>query len=424
MQAPRALMAVLLLAVAAYGPAATEARQAVDTSAITYTCPMAEHADVVEDKPGTCRLCQMVLVPVIIDLAWTCPVHPVVIKEGAGRCPIDRRDLVQVAVSKYWTCAGKPDERLMAKGTCADGRARAMVLEQRAHGDHNAKHGGLLFMASDRWHHIEGTHPQPGLFRLFLYDNFTRPLAAADVAGRVVTREEADVRTGVTREVEATPLRRGRDGSSLQARLGQATLPARLVVKLRFSAKGPEERFDFVFDQFTKDPAVPLMTARPKVPVSRTAPPAASAAPASSTAASAADGDARPGIADRPSMTAVLAPFDPTKLSEPLPSTVPELLRLLSAREEEVGQLLSKGDFGTVFVPAIQAKEIALALEAHADGLTDRRRSEAEAAIMAVVLRAWELDAHGDMGDATKLARTHVAFTAAVRALEAAYARN
>ena len=123
-------------------------------------------------------------------------------------------------------------------------------------------------------------------------------------------------------------------------------------------------------------------------------------------------------------MTAVLAPFDPTKLSDPLPSTVPELLRLLSAREEEVGQLLSKGDFGTVFVPAIQAKEIALALEAHADGLTDRRRSEAEAAIMAVVLRAWELDAHGDMGDATKLARTHVAFTAAVRALEAAYARN
>ena len=30
---------------------------------LLYTCPMASHADVVSDKPGTCPKCEMELVP-------------------------------------------------------------------------------------------------------------------------------------------------------------------------------------------------------------------------------------------------------------------------------------------------------------------------------------------------------------------------
>src|SRR5688572_1984480 len=88
---------------------------------VTHVCPMAEHADVVEDKPGQCPRCGMALVPVIIDLAWSCPVHPAVIADRRGRCPLDKRELVQVAISRYWTCADKAQERLMSPGRCADG---------------------------------------------------------------------------------------------------------------------------------------------------------------------------------------------------------------------------------------------------------------------------------------------------------------
>jgi hypothetical protein len=31
-------------------------------------------------------------------------------------------------------------------------------------------------MAPDRFHHLEGTYPEAGLFRLYLYDDYTQPL--------------------------------------------------------------------------------------------------------------------------------------------------------------------------------------------------------------------------------------------------------
>jgi hypothetical protein len=40
----------------------TAAGVTVQLPAILYTCPMAEHADVVSDKPGKCPKCGMTLV--------------------------------------------------------------------------------------------------------------------------------------------------------------------------------------------------------------------------------------------------------------------------------------------------------------------------------------------------------------------------
>ena len=36
-------------------------------------------------------------------------------------------------------------------------------------------------MAADKWHHLEGTYPQPGLVRLYLFDNFTKPIEVAGI---------------------------------------------------------------------------------------------------------------------------------------------------------------------------------------------------------------------------------------------------
>jgi hypothetical protein len=93
--------------------------------------------------------------------------------DAPGKCRIDRRDLVQAIVSVFWTCSGS-DNHLLDPGTCRDGTQRRVRYEERAHGDHNPKHGGQFFMAEDAWHHVEGTYPSAGLFRIHFYDNFTR----------------------------------------------------------------------------------------------------------------------------------------------------------------------------------------------------------------------------------------------------------
>ncbi len=402
-------MLLLIASLAAYGARSPRAAAAEpQLPPITYVCPMAEHAQVVEDKPGTCPLCSMVLEPVRIDSAWSCPIHPIVITDKAGRCPLDKRELVQVAVALYWSCPDKPKDKLTEPGRCGDGKARRMVREHRAHGDHNPKHGGQLFMAANRWHHLEATYPAAGVVRVYIYDNFTQPMTVKEFRGRVVSNETFDAKTGTSREIDTFSLKPSRDGRSLEARIGNMPQPVKLTVKMRFDRKGAEERFDFSFDTVSKEPA--------SAPVAQTAARAVSPPPAPQPSAAQGPAQAAAG------MTTIVAPFDPAQLAEPLPASAPELLQILTRRAEEVQTLIAGGQFGAVYVPAILTKDIALALDNHVQSLPAARQVQAAAAIKRVVLAAWQLDAYGDLGDGRKLADAHAVFAAAVSDLKVAYA--
>jgi hypothetical protein len=46
------------------------------------------------------------------------------------------------------------------------------------HMDHEPKHGGVFFMAPDRTHHLEGVLLPAGTFKVYLYDDYTRPIPA------------------------------------------------------------------------------------------------------------------------------------------------------------------------------------------------------------------------------------------------------
>ena len=213
---------------------------------LIWTCP--DHREVTETEPGECPLCKRELVRSRIEEAWSCPVHSVIVEPAAGECPLCGRSLYPVSREVAYACPMHPEVREMEAGACPV-CAMALVLETttRPHQDHNPKRGGIFFMAPDAWHHLEGTYPEPGVFRVYFYDNFSRPMSAKPFRGRAVLKEIFDTATRTTKEQLAYPLVPSSDGEYLEARVGSGSLPREITAKLQFEREGAFERFDFLF---------------------------------------------------------------------------------------------------------------------------------------------------------------------------------
>ena len=393
-------------------PAAAPGR-APQTAALppmSMTCPM--HPDVIEARAGSCPLCRMALVPVRLDSAHMCPVHPAITQAAPGTCRLCGRDLVRVTVSLGWTCRGDRVEHL-EPGRCDDGSPRIEKRTLRPHGNHNPKHGGQFFMAPDNWHHLEGTYPRDRVFRLYVYDDYARPLPAADlqrVRARLVTSETFDPATRVTTEIKAYPLRPARNGAYLEARIDPVTLPREMTAKVRVKDGTPEYRFDFTFSELTREPPSPAAATAARGPAPATAAvPRTGPAPAPARAATpllpAAEADAVP---------------DPLE-ARPIPATAAEILVDLRTRTRQVRDLIEAGNFTAVYVPAFHARDLAIALESHLDALPRARREAAVPALERVVRTAWLLDAFGDVGNRLQLGDSFAAFEAAIGDVVAAF---
>jgi hypothetical protein len=362
---------------------------------VVMSCP--HHPDVVEDQPGACPICRMPLAPVRVDAAWMCPVHQAVVETTRGTCRLCARPLVPVAASLTFVCRGEPGGEHLDPGVCADGTPRVQRRTLRPHGNHNTQHGGQFFMAPDNWHHLEGSLPRERTFRLYLYDDFARPLKAGDlkqVQARVVTQQTYDPATRKTKEITAFPLRPSRDGAYLEARIDSAKMPLEVTARVRFKADAPEYPFDFTFAALTKEPVAP---AQPRATATRPA-----ARPALPTAAS------------PPAATVPPAPAVETDVQVRVPDTIAGILEQLTLRDRQVRELLQQGNFAAVWVPAFQAKDLAIALEPHLARLSPPARAAAEPAVQRVVRMAWLLDAHGDTGNRQQLESAYAAFGTAV----------
>jgi len=214
---------------------------------LSWTCPM--HPEVVTDTSGACPICRMTLVPVRLDSVWSCQLHPDITKLDPGNCPIDGRTLVRMIKSLSFTCPGNSKINEVNPGKCPDGRPMVAKYSLRPHGDHNPKHGGLFFMAPNNWH-VEVTHPVPGLFRLYVYDDYSRPFLPPGFNGRIVTVTSA---TGTDAHA-SIPFTRVGSGKVLDAHIPGLGLPATITVKVRFQANDQEYQFDFPFPDFSKEP--------------------------------------------------------------------------------------------------------------------------------------------------------------------------
>ena len=102
-----------------------------------------------------------------------------------------------------------------------------------AHSDHRPRHGGVFFMASNGFHHLEGTLAGTE-FRVYIYDNFTRPMDARQFEARVGKRL----------------MEPGPNGDCLTVQLDElTTVPPEVTAFVRFTRDGREERFDFIFSR-------------------------------------------------------------------------------------------------------------------------------------------------------------------------------
>jgi hypothetical protein len=308
------------------------------------------------------------------ESVWSCPVHAIVNTQNPGKCPICRRDLVLVTATVTWTCADHPEIDRPVRGTCPDGSPMEARYTQSTHANHNPRHGGLFFMAPDLWHHLEGAYADD-VFRVYLYDDYTRPLAQelrGAVTGRIVTKETFDTGTRTTKEITTFPLKSSADGEYLEARIGRVRLPAEITAKLRFTKGGDEYRFDFTFPDFSVDKG------------------------------------SQPG--------------DTASLFE-VPDDVGDVKTLLVARVATIGDLVKRGAFGEVWVPAFQAKDLALALDVRLASLPSARRPRAGGAIERLVRAAWSLDAAGDTGNRADVEQAFAALANAAQDVERAFAR-
>ena len=231
-----------------------------------------------------------------------------------------------------------------------------------AHMDHGARHGGRVFMAPDSFHHIEGTHPEPGVFRIYATDNFREPVDVGLWMGRVVLEEDYDADTDEFVEVTSFPLLPSPDGAYLEAEVGELSMPAEFITKLQLVEDYPEDRFDFIFAEY-------------------------------STTAPVADAVVSP-PADAPV---------PVPLAERMRPRIPEvtsdLVADISTRNEEIRTLVAEGGFTEIFIPALQSKELALALHERAETLSIRDRNDVRIAVRSLVRAAWLLDWYGDLGN-------------------------
>lgn len=344
--------------------------EAPDDGYTVFLCPM--HRDYQSSEPARCALCGMPLVRRTLVTRYVCLADETdsVVSETPGICPATGEPLAPTTREVAWYCPGEPTRLSVEPRPCADGAASVRTTRRAEHGDHNPRHGGVLFMAADGVHHLEGVFAE-GAFRLWFYDSFTRPISPEGFAARVVA---ADDRGAPTADPVALAVGAG---GALEAAVASAPEErASFTAFVRFPDREEEDRFDFVF--------------LPEAERARLA-----AEFGSGSGGEAGSGGGLPELRVPDSREAILAE--------------------IRARDLRVQNLIAAGRWADLFIPALEAKTLALAYG-------DRFGAEEPrpwVAIKRIVRGAWLLDLHGDAGDRTRVEEAYRIFAEGMSGLGA-----
>ena len=93
----------------------------------------------------------------------------------------------------------------------------------------------------------------------------------------------------------------------------------------------------------------------------------------------------------------------------------------IAERDARIRALMRLGAWSQLYVPALQAKELALALQDHGEALGEAARNQVRIAVRHLVRAAYLLDWYGDLGNKTDVDSAYRVFTSAVGEIGAAY---
>jgi hypothetical protein len=172
--------------------------------------------------------------------------------------------------------------------------------------------------------------------------------------------------------VASVPLKPAENGAYLEAAIDTVPLPASLILQAALTPDGNEQRFDFTFADFSVDAA----------------PPATDVA---------------------------------TRLMMNVPDDPAALVQMLVERRDSLKEVVARGGLSEVWVPALQGKDLALALELHAREFPAARRAAVAAATREVVQAAFRLDSSGDRGEREAVQRAAEQFERGITSLEQAF---
>ena len=246
-----------------------------------------------------------------------------------------------------------------------------------AHMDHSPQYGGTVFMAPDGFHHIEGVHQDRGVFRLYATDNYRAAVDVSTWTGRAVTEEEYDEETDEFVEVAAIDLRPGPNGEYLEARIPDEGGSVEVIAKVIFQEDFPAERFDFIFSD------VSLVAD-------------AGSAPAGASS----DAPAPVPLAQR--------------ILPDIPDTPADIAAEIALRDQQIQDMIGRGAFTEIFIPALQAKELALALQRRESDLSATASNQIRIAVRHLVRAAYLLDWYGDLGNKNDVDDAYSIFGASV----------
>ena len=276
-------------------PASSQDREMFEV----WLCPI--HRDEQSTGPAMCPQGDREMVKRFLSASYSCPMHQHIDQEHEGACPICGMNLATTTRELQWFCPDQPEILSAEPGTCPSGAAMDMRSIPMAHGDHNPKHGGILFMAPNGYNHLEGTLDEDGTFRLYMYNDFTKPIDPAPFRARV--NDEA---------LSPEP-----DGEFLAASVGAPeSYPAEYVVHIAFPGEHDDEaRFDFIFVE------------------------------------SMVKGEQ----AVRTSGTIVMPEFR-------IPDNPDEIFEAILSRDARIRELIANGVWPDLYIPALEAKDLVLAL--------------------------------------------------------------
>ena len=305
------------------------------------------------------------------------PDHELKEYPAGGSCEVCDESLVHKSrflEPKTWTCLTEAcplyESTLFSPGHCPE---CGELVESLGHMDHNSVHGGILFMADNNYHHLEGTHPAADEFRLYFYDDYKKPLDPRNFAARMVV-EKWDQDSEEFSEQDF-PLALENEGDMwLTSRIPPAEKYP-LALAPRVWVAGEEKMFNFFFPG-------PTLETKP---------------------------ENRAAIrlhkhGERP----------PVVIPESASGVVHEILE----RDRRMQSRIAAQDWFGLHAPAFDIIDLAAALKYKMEDLAARQRKELGGTIVALSTASDQLDKAGDASDEGRVRRYHEQFREAIAALK------